>query len=151
MKIIATNRRARHDYEIETTFQAGIALEGHEVKSIRAGHISLKGSFVHLRNGEAYLVNAHIRRYSQATHLVDHDPLRSRKLLLHAKELVEITEAKQAKGMSIIPLAVGLQRSLIKVEIGLGRGKKHYDKRELARKKAMERDAAIERRRPAST
>ncbi|MDQ5944202.1 MAG: SsrA-binding protein [Patescibacteria group bacterium] len=151
MKIIAKNRRAYHDYEIIERFTAGISLQGHEVKSIRAGQISLKGSFVHFQNHEAYLVNAHIRRYSHAANLKEHDPTRSRKLLLHRKQIDHLEAEKRGAGLAVIPIAVGLEHGLIKVEIGLGRGKKHYDKREASRKKTMKIDAALEVKRRLNT
>lgn len=146
MKVIAKNRRAFFDYEISERLVAGIVLAGHEVKSIRAGHISLKGSFVHFVNHEPYLVNAHIRKYSQAGALPDFDPVRSRKLLLKQSEIEHLQAAKRGTSMAIVPLVVGLERGHVKVEIGLGRGKKNYDKREAARKKAAERDNALERK-----
>ncbi len=151
MKLITKNRRAFHDYEILERITAGISLLGHEVKSIRAGQMSLKGSFVHFQNHEAYLVNAHIRRYSHAANLKDHDPTRSRKLLLHRKQLERLESEKRGAGLAIIPLAVGLEHGRVKLEIALARGKKHYDKREAARKKAMKIDAALEVKRKLNT
>lgn len=146
MKIIAKNRRAFFDYEISKRLIAGVALEGHEVKSVRAGQVSLKGSFVHFQNHEAYLVNAHIRKYSQAGSLPDFSPTRARKLLLKRSEIEELEASKRGTGMAVMPIAIGLERGLVKVEIGLGRGKKNYDKREAARKRAMERDNSLERK-----
>jgi SsrA-binding protein len=146
MKIIAKNRRAFFDYEITDRLVAGLVLAGHEVKSIRAGHISLKGSFVHFTNHEAYLVNSHIRKYSHAGAIADYDPTRSRKLLLKQSEIEHLQAAKRGTSMAIVPLAVGLERGRVKLEIGLGRGKKRFDKREVARKKAAERDNALERK-----
>ncbi len=151
MKVIAKNRRAFHDYEIIERITAGISLLGHEVKSVRAGQISLKGSFVHFQNHEAYLVNAHIRRYSHAANLKEHDPTRSRKLLLHRKQIDSLEAEKRGAGLAVVPVAVGLERGLIKVEIALGRGKKHYDKREASRKKTMKIDAALEAKRRLNT
>ncbi len=146
MKVIARNRRATYDYDIQKRITAGIALLGHEVKSIRGGQVSLKGSFVHLRGNEAYLVNAHIRRYSQAANTPDYEPTRARKLLLKRGEIDELAAEKRGSGMAIIPIAIGLERGLIKLEVGLGRGKRHYDKREAARKRAAERDASLDKK-----
>ena len=147
MKIISLNRRAKHDYTLGDRFLAGISLEGHEVKSIKAGQITLKGSFVHLNNGEAFLTNAHIRQYAHAANIKDFDPVRPRKLLLKRKQLDELTAAKQSQGMTIVPTAVGVERGYIKVEIAIGQGKKHYDKRATQREAAMIRDAQMETRR----
>ncbi|MEI7818632.1 MAG: SsrA-binding protein SmpB [bacterium] len=144
MKIVATNRRARHDYELGKKFQAGLVLAGHEVKSIKLGQASLKGSFIHFVNHEAYLVNCHIRRYAQAANIVGHDPIATRKLLLNRREIDELETAKQAAGFTIVPTALGVERGLIKLEIAIGRGKKNYDKRESAKKRAMKIDASLE-------
>lgn len=144
MKVLAINRRARHDYDLGDRYQAGIVLAGHEVKSIKQGQASLKGSFIHFKDSEAYLVNAHIRKYSQATQLTGYDPTAPRKLLLNRKELDLLETAKRAEGKAIIPTAIGLVRGFIKVELAVGRGRKHYDKRAVAKKKAMKMDAALE-------
>lgn len=146
MKIITLNRRAKHDYALGEQFLAGVVLEGHEVKSIKAGQITLKGSFIHLHGGEAFLTNAHIRQYSHAANIKDFDPVRPRKLLLKRKQLDELMSAKQSQGMTIVPTALGVERGYIKVEIAIGQGKKHYDKRAAQRKAAMLRDAQIETR-----
>lgn len=151
MKLIVKNRRAFYDYEIIKRITAGISLAGHEVKSIRSGQISLKGSFIHFQNNEAYLVNAHIRRYNYASNVADYNPTRPRKLLFHRKEINYLEGQKRSAGLAVIPLAVGLEHGLIKVEIALGRGKKHYDKREASRKKTMRRDAILETKRKLST
>lgn len=151
MKVIAKNRRASYDYEILETFTAGLSLLGHEVKSIRSGQISLKGSFVHFNNHEAYLVNAHIRRYSYATNLKEYDPTRSRKLLLHRKQIDRLEAEKKGAGLAVIPLAVGLDHGRIKIDVALARGKKHYDKREASRKKTMKIDVALEAKRKFNT
>jgi SsrA-binding protein len=141
MKILATNKRARYDYEIGKTFIAGVVLSGQEVKSARSGAISLKGSFVQFRGHEAFLTNATISAYKNAVGLENYDPLQYRKLLLHKKQLEELREAIQSGGMSVLPLAMGLDHNLIKVELGLGRGKKRYDKRQTIKKRDMLRDA----------
>lgn len=144
MKVIASNKRARHDYTISEKFEAGLVLHGHEVKSVRAGHISLKGSFISFRAGEAYLTGAHISLYQNAANIKDHEPERSRKILLHRREIDKITSLTEAQGMSAVPLAIGLSHGLIKLEIGVGRGKKLYDKREVQKKRQMLRDAERE-------
>lgn len=142
MKIVATNKRARFDYDISRTLMAGLVLAGHEVKSVKNGAISLRGSFVSFRGGEAWLTNAHITQYKQAGGVKDYDPTQSRKILLHRRELDELQAAAQSEGMSILPLAVGVERGLVKVEVGVGRGKKHFDKREVIKKRDMLRDAS---------
>ncbi len=147
MKVLALNRRAKHDYSLLQHYTAGLVLAGHEVKSVKAGQISLKGSFVHLNQGEAFLVNAHIRQYSHARNLASYEPTRPRKLLLQRKELEQLQEAKHAQGLTIVPTAVGVQRGLVKLEIALGRGKKRYDKRQAAREATMKREAQLEAKR----
>lgn len=139
MKVIATNRRARHDYQIDHTLVVGLVLTGAEVKSVKSGSISLKGSFVRHKAGELYLVNAHISPYKFASS-EDNDPTRERKLLAHRKQIEELIEQASAQGMSAVPLKVGVERGLIKLEIGIGRGKKLHDKRETLRQKATKRD-----------
>ncbi len=142
MKILAKNKRAKFDYTISKTYLAGIVLSGQETKSARSGAVSLKGSFVYFSGNEAYLTNATITAYKHASHTESYDPTRNRKLLLQKKELVELREAVQSTGMTVLPLAMGLERNLIKVEIGLGRGKKAYDKRQSIKKRDMLRDAS---------
>lgn len=141
MKIVAKNKRARYDYDIKQVIVAGIALAGHEVKSVKSGHISLKGSFISFTAGEAYLVNAHITLYSNAANVKGYDPTRSRKLLMHRKQIDELLGEAKAKGLSVVPLAAGVERGLVKIELGVGRGKKHYDKREATKRRDMLRDA----------
>lgn len=146
MKIFARNRRASYDYQIGDTLVAGLVLRGPEVKSIKMGHASLKGSFVALKDGEAWLNNAQVTPYQYSGGKNMPDPTRSRKLLLHQKELQQLQEAKQA-GLSIVPLALGGERTYVKLEIGLGRGKKRYDKRETLKRQTQEREAAASVRR----
>lgn len=141
MKIVAKNKRAKFDYDIQQTITAGLVLAGHEVKSVKAGHLSLKGSFISFKAGEAYLTNAHISQYANASNVKDYDPIRTRKLLLHRKQIDSLLGEAKAQGMSIVPLSVGLERGLIKVELGVGRGKKNFDKRETIKKRDMLRDA----------
>jgi len=137
-KIVSTNRKARHDYEILDTYEAGLALTGSEIKSIRAGHVNLREGFVQARDDELWLLNVHIASYDQAGRF-GHDPLRPRKLLLHRKEINRIVARVQEKGLTVVPLVVYLTRGLAKVEIALARGKKHYDKRETLRERDSER------------
>lgn len=128
MKLLAKNRRAGFDYEITERLTAGVVLTGAEVKSIKAGHVSLKGSFVAIRDGEAWLTNAHVTPYQPAGQRLAPDPARSRKLLLHRSQLGELIGNKQS-GLSAVPIALLENKGLIKLEIGIGRGKKRYDKR----------------------
>jgi SsrA-binding protein len=144
MKIIAINRRARHDYELKEKFEAGLVLSGAEVKSIRAGHIDMKGSYISIRNEEAFLVKAHISPYKQAMNLDSYDPEADRKLLLHKAELKKLIEDSQSQHLTIVPTAIGLSRGRIKLEISLARGKKLYDKRESKKRQSMLRDAKLE-------
>jgi len=144
MKIIATNRRAKFDYEIKEKFEAGLVLTGSEVKSIKAGHIDLKGSYISFRGQEAYLVKAHVSPYKQAMNLDSYDPESERKLLLHKSELNRIIEDAKSQHLTIVPTAIGLSRGRIKLEIALARGKKLYDKREDKKRKSMLRDARLE-------
>ena len=136
--LIADNRKARHDFNIHETYEAGIALTGTEIKSIRNSRINLKDGFVRIRNGEAYLFNVHISPYEQGN-IFNHDPLRTRKLLLHKRQIRKLeTEAKNA-GMTIVPLKVYLKDGYAKVLIGLAKGKKDYDKRESLKRKDQDR------------
>jgi SsrA-binding protein len=140
-KIVATNRKARHDYLIEDTLEAGIVLTGSEIKAIRAGQVNLRDSYALVRNGELWLVNAHISTYQQASYQ-NHEPRRDRKLLLHRREINRLTGKLQEKGLTLIPLQLYLKNSRVKVELGLGRGKKLYDKRETQRERADQRQIA---------
>ncbi len=144
MKIIATNRRAKFDYELKEKFEAGLVLTGSEVKSIKAGHIDLKGSYISFRGQEAYLVKAHVSPYKQAMNLDSYEPESERKLLLHKSELNRIIEDAKSQHLTIVPTAIGLSRGRIKLEIALARGKKLYDKREDKKRKSMLRDARLE-------
>jgi SsrA-binding protein len=144
---LATNRRARHDYEILETMEAGIALLGTEVKSARAGKIQLKDSYVEVVEGEAFLVGAHISPYSHGNR-ANHDPERRRKLLLNRREIERLFGRTTIQGQTCVPLSVYLKGNRIKVEIALAKGKKHYDKRQAAKAKLMDKEAreAIESR-----
>lgn len=126
---IATNRRARHEYFIEDTYEAGIAFTGSEIKSVRAGRISLQEGYAKVENGEVWLCGVHIAPYKQAT-IEQHDPLRKRKLLLHRGEISRLTGKLHEKGLTLVPLRVYIKGNHAKVELGLARGKKLYDKRE---------------------
>lgn len=139
MKILAQNRKAYHDYEILETYEAGLVLTGTEVKSCKNGQINLKDSHIRIVNGEAFLLNAHISPYEQGTY-TNHEPTRTRKLLLHKKEINKLAGKSQEKGLTIIPLKVYLVKNRIKLEIALAKGKKVYDKREEIRKKDLEKE-----------
>ncbi|MBU8906689.1 SsrA-binding protein SmpB [Desertibacillus haloalkaliphilus] len=138
-RVIAQNKKARHDYFIEETFEAGIVLQGTEIKSIRAARIQLKDSFARIHNGEVYLHNAHISTYEQGNRY-NHDPLRTRKLLLHKKEISKLIGATKEKGYSLVPLKVYIKNGFAKVLIGLGKGKKKHDKREALKRKDAKRE-----------
>jgi SsrA-binding protein len=139
MKVLAKNRRASFDYELTEHFVAGLVLTGDEVKSLKAGFGSLKGSFISLRDNEAYLTAAHVTPYSKASDKAGIDPTRNRKLLLHRKQIDTLIAHKQS-GLSVVPTALLLAGSLIKIEIGVGRGKKHYDKRESIKRRDTDRE-----------
>ena len=139
VKIIATNRKARHDYHIDDTFEAGMALTGTEIKSIRAGRVSLRDSFAVVKEGELWLMNAHIAPYDQGT-FANHEPRRPRKLLMHRREINRIAGQLQEKGFTLVPLRLYLKNNLAKVELGLARGKKQYDKRAALRQKETRRE-----------
>jgi SsrA-binding protein len=137
-KVVSTNRKARHDYELLDTYEAGLALMGSEIKSIREGRVNLREGYVQVRGDELWLVNVHIAPYDQAGDY-GHDPLRPRKLLLHRKEINRIISRVQERGLTIVPTVMYLTRGLAKLEIALARGKKRYDKRETLRKRSSER------------
>lgn len=139
-KILATNRRARFDYTLLDTYTAGLVLHGYETKSIRAGQIDLKQAFVTMKDNEAWLTNAHVRRYQHAGSLKEYDPVRSRKLLLSRRELAKLAEAKHSK-LTIIPLKVVLKGPYIKLVIATAQGKKKYDKRSAKRAEDARREA----------
>ena len=136
---VATNRKATHDYFVETRIEAGIALQGTEVKAIRAGHISLVGAFARMDNGEAFVQNLTIQPYEFGNRF-NHEPIRPRRLLLHRKELDRLTAATTQKGLTLVPLAVYFKRGKVKIELGVCRGKRQHDKRETLRRKTSERE-----------
>ena len=137
--IIAQNRKAYHDYHIEETIEAGIVLTGSEIKSIREGKVNLRDSYARPSDGELWLIGAHIARYDAASYQ-NHDPHRDRKLLLHHDQIAELASKARVKGFSIVPLKLYLKRGRAKLELGLGRGKKLYDKREAIAKREAERE-----------
>ncbi|MBE5935463.1 MAG: SsrA-binding protein SmpB [Lachnospiraceae bacterium] len=139
-KLIANNKKAYFDYFIEDKYEAGIALHGTEVKSLRMGKCSIKEAFIRIEKGEVFAYNMHISPYEKGN-IFNKDPLRPKKLLLHRSEINKITGALATKGYTLVPLQVYLKGSLVKVEIGLGRGKKLYDKRQDIAKKDQRREA----------
>jgi len=127
-KTVAVNRRARHEYAVEETLEAGIALTGTEIKSIRAGRVNLAEAYARIEKGEAWLIGAHIAPYEQGNRN-NHEPTRTRKLLLHRDQIAELVERTQAKGFTLVPLKLYIRNGMAKLEIGIARGKKAYDKR----------------------
>jgi SsrA-binding protein len=140
-KLVASNRRARFDYEILDTFEAGIELRGPEVKSLRAGKVSLNEAFAVLRGGEAFLVNAHINPYEQAGR-ENPDPRRERRLLLHKREILRLQGQVAERGRTLVPLALYFRRGRANVELALARGKRRFDKRETIQRREQEREVA---------
>lgn len=142
MPTYATNKKAKFDYEILDTIEAGLVLTGSEVKSIRTGHLSMKGSFVTFKGDEAMLTNVHIPKYKYSGKLLNYDPERSRKLLLKKKQIDYLRGKSQEKGLTIVPISVYTKGRHIKVEIAIGRGKKKYDKRESIKKREVKKEMA---------
>ncbi len=138
MKIIHKNKKAYFDYKILQEFTAGIMLTGSEIKSIRGGHVNLKGAYVTISNGESFLKNAHISKYPYDQNK-DYDPFRVRKLLLNKPELNKIANKLNTQGITVVPLAVGLEKKYAKLKIALVRGKKKYDKREVIKGREQKR------------
>ncbi|TFD95866.1 MULTISPECIES: SsrA-binding protein SmpB [Jeotgalibacillus] len=138
-KTVAQNKKARHDYFIEETYEAGIVLQGTEIKSIRQGRVNLKDSFARISNGEVFLNNMHISPYEQGNRY-NHDPERERKLLLHRQQINKLIGETKQQGYSLVPLKLYLKDGYAKVLIGLAKGKKNYDKRETLKKKEAKRD-----------
>ncbi|MBE3595258.1 MAG: SsrA-binding protein SmpB [Candidatus Carbobacillus altaicus] len=138
-KVLAQNRKARHDYFIEETYEAGIVLTGTEVKAVRQGKVNLKDSFARFKDGELFLLNMHISPYAQGNRF-NHDPLRTRKLLLKRRELDRLQGLVQQQGYALVPLLLYLKGGLIKVELALAKGKKLYDKREAMKEQAVKRE-----------
>lgn len=147
IKIVSRNRKAKFEYQLFDTFEAGLELKGTEIKSIRAGQVSLSEAYVRTNGKQAWLVGAHIAPYDQAS-VFNHDPERDRRLLLHKREIRELWDGVRLKGMTIVPTILYLRDGLAKVEIALAKGKRQYDKRQSIKKRDMERevDREIDRR-----
>ena len=139
VKVVATNKKARFEYFIQETFEAGLALKGTEIKSIRLGQISLQEAYVRTDGKQAWLVGAHVAPYEHAS-AAQHDPSRERKLLLHKREIKTLWDAVRIKGMTIIPMKVYLKAGKAKLEIGIAKGKKQYDKRETIKERDIARE-----------
>ena len=139
IKVVAQNRKAFHDYFVEETYEAGIELRGTEVKSVRAGTLNLKDSYVIVKNGEAYVHSMHISPYDKGN-IFNHDPDRPKRLLLHKKELGKLYALVKQDGYALIPLSVYLKDARVKVELGVCRGKKNYDKREASAQRDAKRE-----------
>lgn len=137
--LVVQNKKARHDYFIKETLETGIALTGTEIKSVRARRINLRDGYVQIINGSAFLENVHISEYKEGNRY-NHEPLRSRRLLLHKKEIRRLTKAQAERGIAIIPLKVYIKHGFAKVLIGVGQGKKQYDKRRTIKKRDQERE-----------
>ncbi|MGQ9854086.1 MAG: SsrA-binding protein SmpB, partial [Candidatus Oleimicrobiaceae bacterium] len=138
-KLIATNRKARHDYIILETLEAGMALQGTEVKSLRAGRANLKDSYAAIKDGEVWLFHVHISPYDHGS-VFNHDPLRPRKLLLHRQEIRRLTTKLQERGLTLVPLRMYFKKGKAKVELALARGKRQYDRREDITRRDTERE-----------
>ena len=145
-QLVAKNRKAFHDYEIVERYEAGIVLQGTEVKSIREGRVNLKESYALVKNGELWLEHCHISPFAQGN-INNHEPLRPRKLLLHKRQINKLAGDAARKGLTIVPLSVYFLDGKVKVEIAVARGKKAYDKRETERRKEIERDVQQEMKR----
>lgn len=141
MKVLVANRRARYEYEFLERLTAGIALTGSEVKSVREGHVKLQDGWVAFEGGEAFLADVHIAPYANAGY-ANHDPIRRRKLLLHRRDIAHLASKVAEKGLTVVPLAVGLDGNWVKVELALAKGKKLYDKRETIKRRELDREAA---------
>ncbi len=138
-KMICVNRKARFDYTISETIEAGLVLQGTEVKSLRDGKADLKDAYADVQEGEVFLLHAHIDQYEQANRF-NHDPVRPRKLLLHKQEIRRLIGKTQERGLTLIPTRMYFANGKAKVELGLAKGKKHYDKREDVKRRSAERD-----------
>ena len=141
MKVVCQNRKAYHDYHIEETLEAGIALSGTEVKSLREGKANVKDSYVIIKDNEVFVLNCHISPYSHGN-IMNHDPLRTRKLLLHRKEINRLWGKIAVRGFTLIPLKIYFKGPFVKVEIALARGKKVFEKREAIKEKEAKREIA---------
>ncbi|BAP86167.1 SsrA-binding protein [Paucilactobacillus hokkaidonensis JCM 18461] len=139
--LMAQNKKARHDYSIESTYEAGIVLTGTEIKSIRDKRVNLRDGFAQIRNGEVWLMNVHISPYNQGNQF-NHDPLRNRKLLLHKKEIKRLSGDLSTKGITLVPLKMYIKNGYAKVLLGVAKGKHEYDKRETLKRKEQDRQIA---------
>jgi SsrA-binding protein len=139
IKQVAANRKALHDYTIEDTYEAGVALTGTEIKSVRAGRVNLRDGYVQIRNGEAWLLNVHISPYDFGNR-ENHEPKRERRLLLHRREIRKLQSKVAERGWTIVPLRVYLKEGRAKIEVALARGKRLYDKRDAVAERDMDRD-----------
>lgn len=138
---ISVNRQAYHDYFVDETYEAGIALTGTEIKSIRGGKVNLRGAFARVKDGEVWIEGMHIALYEQGTYM-NHEPLRPRKLLLHRRQITHLVGKVEAKGLTLVPLKLYLKNNRAKIELGLCRGKKQYDKRESIKERDAQREIA---------
>lgn len=138
-KTVAVNRRAQHEYALEETLEAGIVLTGTEIKSIRAGRVNLAEAYARIERGEAWLIGAHIATYEQGNRN-NHEPTRTRKLLLHRDQIAELIGRTQAKGFTLVPLKLYIRNGMAKLELGVGRGKKAYDKRRAIAERDVKRE-----------
>jgi len=145
IKIIAKNRKASFEYFLLDKFEAGIELQGSEIKSIRAGQVSIGEAFIQIDNLEAWLINSHVAKYDAAS-IFNHDPKRKRKLLLHKKEIYQIWNAVRQKGLTVVPTILYLSNGKAKIEIALAKGKKMYDKRDSIAKRDQEREISRSRK-----
>ncbi|MBE9066179.1 MAG: SsrA-binding protein SmpB [Leptolyngbyaceae cyanobacterium] len=141
-KVMADNRQARFTYEILDSYEAGIALKGTEVKSIRAGKVNLRDGYAQVKNGEVWLLNVHISPHNMTNQVYNHEPRRERRLLLHKDEIRKLIGKVEEKGLTLVPLKLYLKKGRVKVNIAVGRGKKLHDKRESLKKKQEKRDIA---------
>lgn len=139
-KVVSDNRKARYLYDILETYEAGVQLTGTEVKSIRAGKINMQDGYALIRNSEAWLLNVHISPYTSSSQYFNHDPRRTRKLLLHRQEIRKLIGKVEQQGLTLVPLKMYLKRGLVKVSIGLAKGKKLHDKREDLKRRQDQRD-----------
>ncbi len=146
IKTVATNRKAYHDYYVHDSEEAGIALTGSEIKSIRAGRVNLRDAYVRPEKGELWLLNAHIARYDASSYL-SHEPTRPRKLLLHRKQIDNLISSVREKGLTLVPLRLYIKGSIAKVEIALAKGKKLHDKRDSIARREAEREMGAATRR----
>lgn len=145
IKVIVTNRKARHNYEITNSVEAGLVLVGSEVKSLRQGKASLSDAYARVQKGEVWVIGMHIAHYKEAT-TENHDPLRERKLLLHRQEIKKLTRQVEEKGVTLIPLKLYFKNNIVKLDLGIARGKRKYDKKEAIAQRDAKRDLEREQK-----